>query len=260
MKSLPERIMEHAEATPEATPICPTALLHLGKQGAVFKGGTSLSKVWRAIRRFSEDINITYDIRDFAPDLVAGAGDEALPPTRSQEKRWTKTIRSRLAEWVRERVGPLVEEQLGRAGFTARIRTEAERLHVGYEPLFESFGTIRPEVQVDFGARSTGEPAIRQCFSEKTTPAASGSTTKRRSRAASGSFHPAPRRRCSPTTTPACLAAGCCWKRMSRLARSWSDARWLRREPIGEDYILGRVVDELGVESIQVWRLERVEA
>ena len=128
----------------------------------VFKGGTSLSKVWRAIRRFSEDIDITYDIRGFAPDLVAGAGDEALPPTRSQEKRWTKTIRSRLAEWVRERVGPLVEEQLGRAGFTARIRAEAERLHVGYEPLFESFGTIRPEVQVDFGARSTGEPhAVR---------------------------------------------------------------------------------------------------
>ncbi len=28
---------------------------------------------------------------------------------------------------------------------------------------------------------------------------------------------------------------------------------------IGEDYILGRVVDELGVESVQVWRLERVE-
>ena len=105
---------------------------------------------------------ITYDIRDFAPDLVAGAGDEALPPTRSQEKRWTKTIRSRLAEWVRERVGPLVEEQLGRAGFTARIRAEAERLYVGYEPLFESFGTIRPEVQVGFGARSTGEPhAVR---------------------------------------------------------------------------------------------------
>ena len=105
-----------------------------------------------------EDIDITYDIRGFAPDLVAGAGDEALPLSRSQEKRWTKTIRSRLAEWVRETVGPLVEEQLGRAGFTAHIRAEAERLYVGYEPLFESFGAIRPEVQVDFGARSTGEP------------------------------------------------------------------------------------------------------
>ena len=35
MKSLPERIMEHAEATPEATPICPAALLHLGQRAAV---------------------------------------------------------------------------------------------------------------------------------------------------------------------------------------------------------------------------------
>ena len=39
-----------------------------------FKGGTSLSKVWRVIRRFSEDVDITYDIRAFAPDLVSGAG------------------------------------------------------------------------------------------------------------------------------------------------------------------------------------------
>ena len=66
----------------------------------VFKGGTSLSKVWRAIRRFSEDIDITYDIRGFAPDLVAGGDDEGLPPTRSQQRRWTRAIRPRLAEWV----------------------------------------------------------------------------------------------------------------------------------------------------------------
>lgn len=40
---------------------------------------------------------------------------------------------------------------------------------------------------------------------------------------------------------------------------------WRRSNPgkatrireIGEDYILGRKVDELGVESIQLWRLER---
>ena len=47
-------------------------------QHLVFKGGTSLSKVWCVIRRFSEDIDITYDIRIFAPDLVAGAGEKAL--------------------------------------------------------------------------------------------------------------------------------------------------------------------------------------
>ena len=128
----------------------------------VFKGGTSLSKVWRAIRRFSEDIDITYDIRGFAADLVGGAGDEALPPTRSQERRWTKVIRPRLAEWVCDGVAPLVEEELGRAGFAPRLRAESERLYIAYDPLFEPLGPMRPEVKVDFGARSTGEPhAVR---------------------------------------------------------------------------------------------------
>ena len=126
----------------------------------VFKGGTSLSKVWRAIRRFSEDIDITYDIRGFAPELVAGGDDEALPPTRSQERRWTRAIRPRLAQWVREVARPLVAEELQRTGFSARVRAEAERLYVAYEPLFVPLGPMRPDVQVDFGARSTGEPHV----------------------------------------------------------------------------------------------------
>ena len=52
-----------------------------------FKGGTSLAKAWRAIQRFSEDIDITYDIREFAPDLLENGGSEALPPNISQERR-----------------------------------------------------------------------------------------------------------------------------------------------------------------------------
>ena len=106
-----------------------------------FKGGTSLSKVWRAIRRFSEDVDVTYDIRAFAPDLVSGVGDDALPPTRSQEKRWTKAIRARLAEWVRDQARSIVEEELARAGFAAEVHAAADSLY-------------------EFGARSTGEPRI----------------------------------------------------------------------------------------------------
>ena len=126
-----------------------------------FKGGTSLSKVWRAIRRFSEDVDVTYDIRAFAPDLVAGAGDEALPPTRSQEKRWTRAIRARLAEWVNGEALSTLQEALTRAGFVANVRADAERIHIDYEPLFEETGFVRPEVKVEFGARSTGEPNQR---------------------------------------------------------------------------------------------------
>ena len=50
-----------------------------------FKGGTSLSKVWRAIRRFSGDVDITHDIRAFAPDLVPGAGTRPSPDSEPGE-------------------------------------------------------------------------------------------------------------------------------------------------------------------------------
>src|SRR5665213_1931693 len=71
----------------------------------IFKGGTSLSKAYGAIRRFSEDIDLTYDIRAIAPDLVAGIAD-ALPPTKSQEKKWSKAIRERLADLVSGTLAP----------------------------------------------------------------------------------------------------------------------------------------------------------
>ena len=127
----------------------------------VFKGGTSLAKAYHAIRRFSEDIDITYDIRGFAPDLVANAGEEALPATRSQERRWTRAIRTRLARWAQEQALPAIHAGLARGGFSARLCAEGDRISVGYEPLFDDYRFVRPEVMVEFGARSTGEPSPR---------------------------------------------------------------------------------------------------
>jgi len=128
----------------------------------VFKGGTSLSKAYNVIRRFSEDLDITYDIRAFAPDVV-GDAEEALPPNRSQEKKWTKTIRTRLEQWTREEARAVIEEGLVRAGFHATgFRTENDQIYIAYEPLFEYPGFIKPEVKVEFGARSTGEPYLKR--------------------------------------------------------------------------------------------------
>lgn len=127
-------------------------------QDLVFKGGTSLSKAYRAIRRFSEDVDVTYDIRRFVPELTADAGLEAIPPTRSQENRWTKVIRRRLVEWTSDVAVPELRGRLLRAGWPARLHAEAYRIRVRYEPLFSGYGFIRPEVLVEFGARSTGEP------------------------------------------------------------------------------------------------------
>ena len=128
----------------------------------VFKGETSLSKAYNTIRRFSEDLDITYDIRAFAPDIVADS-EEALPPNRSQEKRWTKTIRKRLEGWTQKEARAVIEEGLVRAGFQATgFRTENDQIYIAYEPLFEYPGFIKPEVKVEFGARSTGEPHVER--------------------------------------------------------------------------------------------------
>ena len=124
----------------------------------VFKGGTSLSKAWGAIERFSEDVDVTYDIRAIAPDLVEDTGPEALPPTRSQEQKWTKAIRARLSTWVRDSAAPALAEGMGQAGLSVRPRVEGDRIHMDYEPLFDGYGPVRPSVIVEFGARSTGEP------------------------------------------------------------------------------------------------------
>ncbi|SDJ45940.1 Nucleotidyl transferase AbiEii toxin, Type IV TA system [Variovorax sp. OV700] len=71
----------------------------------VFKGGTSLSKAYGVIQRFSEDVDLTYDIRAIAADLIGDAGTP-LPASKIQEKRWSKEIRARLVEWVRTEVVP----------------------------------------------------------------------------------------------------------------------------------------------------------
>ncbi|MBY3122954.1 nucleotidyl transferase AbiEii/AbiGii toxin family protein [Rhizobium laguerreae] len=124
----------------------------------VFKGGTSLSKAYNAIRRFSEDVDLTYDIRTLAHDLV-GENEQALPKTRSEEKRWSSEVRKRLPVWVSETVRPLVADALSAQSLPATVRVEADRLFIDYEAISGGSGYVAPSVMLEFGARSTGEPA-----------------------------------------------------------------------------------------------------
>jgi Nucleotidyl transferase AbiEii toxin, Type IV TA system len=87
----------------------------------VFKGGMSLSKAYGVIRRFSEDVDFTHSIRALAPDLVGDVG-EALPKSRSEEKRWWAEIRRRLAGWVQGVVQPLLASALGAQKLSAALR------------------------------------------------------------------------------------------------------------------------------------------
>jgi hypothetical protein len=123
----------------------------------VFKGGTSLSKAYDIIRRFSEDVDLTYDIRKLASDLV-GDAEDALPTTRSQERRWSEQIRKRLPVWVEETALPTLRDALARNHASAATRAEGDKIFIAYEARGTTSGYVKPEVMLEFGARSTGEP------------------------------------------------------------------------------------------------------
>lgn len=123
----------------------------------VFKGGTSLSKAYGVIDRFSEDIDITYDIRELIGDL-AGAGDEPIPPNDSQQRKWRKAIEAKLPAWVEDEIAPHLRAGLQAEKLDARVEIEGDRLCIRHAPVSEGWGYMKPDVMIEFGARSTGLP------------------------------------------------------------------------------------------------------
>ena len=124
----------------------------------VFKGGTSLSKAYRVIDRFSEDVDLTFDIRALIPDLLEGRED-AMPATSSEERRWSKRVRKALPEWVAGTIQPILQQAIDREGVDAGLRIDGDKLFIDYPHLAQGTGYVSPSVMLEFGARSTGEPA-----------------------------------------------------------------------------------------------------
>lgn len=122
----------------------------------VFKGGTSLSKAYSVINRFSEDIDVTLDIRQMIPALTAKGH---LPSNQSQRKKWTDAIKRELPLWLEQSILPLLTDKVGQGQLEATVTHENESLFIEYAAVEKGSGYVRPAVMLEFGARSTGEPA-----------------------------------------------------------------------------------------------------
>ncbi len=121
-----------------------------------FKGGTSLSKVYKIIDRFSEDIDLTYDIRKLIPDLIGEGGD--LPASRSQADRWTQAVRHRLPGWIAQNVQRTLRAALARSG---RDCTKPSLRHYPYQ---SHGGNDRRSPQVQIQHRKEHQrPGHRLC-------------------------------------------------------------------------------------------------
>src|SRR5690606_7086792 len=112
----------------------------------------------RIIHRFSEDLDLTYDIRHLLSDLVR---DSELPNSRSQKDKWTKAARERLPEWIEAETIPVIRKALARDKLEASLTiggNEGDSLLLEYPALHTGPAYVQPVVKMEFGGRATGEP------------------------------------------------------------------------------------------------------
>lgn len=130
-----------------------------GRRAMAFKGGTALSKVYGAIARFSEDLDITIDCRG----LVAPFDPFSGTASGSSRKKYGKALSAAMVRHVREVLEPQLATELKRQfQGTCHIELEdgAEKLRVRYESaLPPSAGYLERSVLVEFGGRNSLEPS-----------------------------------------------------------------------------------------------------
>ncbi|MBR8707079.1 hypothetical protein IX324_002899 [Bacteroides pyogenes] len=144
----------------------------------VFKGGTSLSKVWKVIRRFSEDIDLAID-----PSIWGFEGNL----TKKQIKR----LRKASSIFVRDELCQSLQEAITETGMGKWLQVEADPdgegdgtypeprvIHIRYQSLFdEDLPYLHSEVKLEVGARSLLEPTAEAAVTSVLEDALPISTT-----------------------------------------------------------------------------------
>jgi hypothetical protein len=146
------------------------ALFHGRRENAprlLFKGGTSLSKAFGLIRRFSEDIDITV----FRQDIGEPVSIEDLEQM-SGKKRNAKLdeIRGACQQYLQEELRPELETLLFQAVGDNRddrcgvslddADPDGQTLLVRYPPALAADAYVRSEVRIECGAKSALDPHV----------------------------------------------------------------------------------------------------
>ncbi len=135
-------------------------------KGLVFKGGTALSKVFNAIRRFSEDIDLS-----LSPEVLGiNAGEVEGAGSRRSRDLLMRDLEARCSAWVDTKVQPVLEEVVtsilgGRGG--DRSWLEYENDDSSHSPVLsfhypsehaDGLPYIRRAVKLEFGSLTDQEP------------------------------------------------------------------------------------------------------
>lgn len=131
-----------------------TGLPHL-----LFKGGTSLSKAYNLIQRFSEDIDITV----FREDMGFGGENDPANPAlvTNQRRRLVEDLVGKTAEFIQGELANTLKSCLHDCKIWPDPEdTEGMTLFVEYESLYKPADEyyVQPRIKIEGGARSALEP------------------------------------------------------------------------------------------------------
>ncbi|MBI5751769.1 MAG: nucleotidyl transferase AbiEii/AbiGii toxin family protein [Hydrogenophilales bacterium] len=111
----------------------------------MFKGGTSLSKVFNLIERFSEDIDLILDWR-----VVAGADDPLATRSNTQQEVLNKAIDAKALDHIAGKLLVAVAQAIAPVCRCELAVDDRHALNVGYPAAF-SDEYLRPEVRLEIG-------------------------------------------------------------------------------------------------------------
>jgi len=124
------------------------------KNKMAFKGGTSLSKAYGAIERFSEDIDLILDwqLLGYAPDEPWG---ERTP---TKQDAFGKEANRRAEEFLAGELAPVLGEDLkGRVEAEIKVAAKAQDVFIQYPRAF-SLEAIHPEIRLEIGPLAAWVP------------------------------------------------------------------------------------------------------
>lgn len=131
----------------------------------MFKGGTSLSKCYKLINRFSEDIDLSL-LRDRLG--FSGKNAPETAPSRTQAERRIRDLKQTGIEFVKEQLHPalykLICENSGKEDISLEINPDnGEDIFFNYprvlsEENYSELEYILPRVQIETGTKSTFHP------------------------------------------------------------------------------------------------------
>ena len=121
----------------------------------VFKGGTSLSKCFHLIDRFSEDIDITV-----AYDSLLDRNIDISTLSKNASKRISEELRQKLKDYITTKLYPDLKDQLSNIPNTnIEINESGDVVNIFYSPVArQTTSFVLPMVKLELGGRNTISP------------------------------------------------------------------------------------------------------